>query len=65
MEFVKDRLDDINALHGKGAFPVTEFTRSTHSISVYDSVVVFEKRPQGVRQAIVTEAIPGPGLAAP
>ena len=60
MEFVKDRLDDINALHGKGAFPVTEFTRSSQSISVYDSIVAFEKRPQGVRQAPVTEAIPAP-----
>jgi hypothetical protein len=61
MEFVKDRLDDINALHAKGAFPVTDFTRSTHSISVYDSIVAFEKRPQGIRHSIATEGVPAPG----
>lgn len=54
MELVKDRLDDINAFHARGAIPVTPFTKSTQSISVYDSVVVFERRPQGIRQAPIT-----------
>lgn len=54
MELVKDRLDDINAIHARGAIPVTPFTKSTQSISVYDSVVVFERRPQGIRQAPIT-----------
>lgn len=54
MEFVKDRLDDINAVHARGALSVSSFTRSTDAICCYDSVVVFERRPQGTRQAPVT-----------
>ena len=54
MELVKDRLDDINAFHAKDAIPITAFTKSTQSISVYDSVVVFERKPQGLRQAPIT-----------
>lgn len=54
MEFVKDKLDEINALHTRGALPVSEFTRSTDFITCYDSVVAFEKRPQGERQAPIT-----------
>ena len=54
MELVKDRLDDINAFHTKGAIPITPFTKSTQSISIYDSVVVFERKPQGIRQAPIT-----------
>lgn len=57
MEFVKDRLDDINAAHSRGALPVSDFTRSTDCIATYDSVVVFEKRPQGRRQAPITGAM--------
>ena len=58
MEYVKDRLDDINAFHAKGALPITGFTRTTESITTYDSVVVFEKRPQGLRSAPITAAMP-------
>lgn len=57
MEFVKDRLDDINAAHTKGALPITDFTRFTDCVACYDSIVVFEKRPQGVRQAQITKAM--------
>ncbi len=54
MEFAKDRLDEINAVHTRGAIPVSAFTRTTDSITCYDSVVVFERRPQGARQAPIT-----------
>ncbi len=54
MELVKDRLDDLNAVHARGAIPVSSFTRSTNAVCCYDSVVVFERRPQGARQAPVT-----------
>ncbi len=54
MEFVKDKLDEINAFHSRGAMPVSDFTRTTDSISCYDSVVVFERRAQGERQAPIT-----------
>ena len=54
MEFTKDKLDEINAFHTRGAIPVSQFAKTTDSISIYDSVVVFEKRPQGSRQAFIT-----------
>jgi 23S rRNA U2552 (ribose-2'-O)-methylase RlmE/FtsJ len=57
MEFVKDRLDDINAVHSRDALPVSSFTRSTNAICCYDSLVVFERRPQGARQAPMTKAM--------
>lgn len=57
MEFVKDRIDDLNAFHTRGALPVSAFTRSTRAICVYDSVVVFERKPQGVRFAPKTMAM--------
>jgi hypothetical protein len=53
MEFSKEKTDEINAVHTRGALPPTEFTASTDSITFYDSIVVFEKRPQGFRQALV------------
>lgn len=54
MEFVKDRLDALNAVHTRGAIAVSAFTASTDCIACYDSVVVFERRPQGSRQAPIT-----------
>lgn len=57
IEFVKEKLDEINALHTKGALPVSEFTRSTGCIACYDSMIVFEKRRQGTRQAISTRGM--------
>lgn len=62
MEFVKDRLDEINAMHTRGEMPVTEFTLATDAICCYDSVVVFERRRQGQRQAPITQAAAGNGL---
>ena len=54
MEFVKQKLDELNAAHTKKVLPITEFTRSTDFIACYDSVVAFERRKQGFRQAPVT-----------
>ena len=58
IEFAKAKIDELNATHVRGDFPVTEFTQSTDSIAFYDSIVVFEKRPQGKRQHVVTIAMP-------
>ena len=58
MEFVKNKLDEINAVHTKGKLPISKFTRSTDYVACYDSVVVFERRPQGMRQAPITNAMP-------
>lgn len=54
IEFTKDKLDEINAVHTRGALPVSAFTRSTDCIAIYDSIVAFERRPQGARQAPIT-----------
>lgn len=57
MEFTKQKLDEINAVHTRNALPTTEFTRSTDCIACYDSIVVFERRRQGRRQAPITEGM--------
>lgn len=57
MEFAKQKLDEINAVHTRGAQLITEFTRATDYIAFYDSVVVFERRRQGHRQANITKAM--------
>ncbi|WP_421387261.1 CmcI family methyltransferase [Agrobacterium tumefaciens] len=57
MEFTKTKLDEINAVHTRGAVETTTFTRSTRSITIYDSICVFEKAPQGKRQAPITEPL--------
>jgi SAM-dependent methyltransferase len=58
MEFTKQKLDEINAVHTRGAVPPTRFTAETAAICVYDSIVVFERAPQGRRQAPMTERMP-------
>lgn len=57
IEYTKNKLDELNAVHTRGALPITPFTRSTDCIAVYDSIVVFEKKPQGTRQATLTEPL--------
>lgn len=57
MEFVKGKLDELNASHTRDALPVSEFTRSTNFIACYDSVVAFERRRQGARQAPITQGM--------
>ena len=64
MEFTKARMDDLNAVHTRGKLPVTPFTASTRSICVYDSIVVFERRPQGHRFAPRTGPMPLEHMAA-
>ena len=57
MEFVKHKMDEINAVHTRNTLPISEFTRSTDCIACYDSIVVFERRRQGARQAPITEGM--------
>lgn len=59
-ELCKDKVDDLNAVHTNGELPVTNFTATTDSITFYDSVIVFEKRPQGFRQAPITSGMNNP-----
>lgn len=57
IEFVKDKFDEINAPHSKGAVSMTEFTKSTDYIACYDSMVVFERRRQGARQDLISKGM--------
>jgi SAM-dependent methyltransferase len=43
IERSKSLIDSLNAYHSRGAVVVDEFARTTMSMHVYDSVVVFEK----------------------
>ena len=54
IEFAKSKIDEINAVHTRGKVPISLFTQGTDSVVFYDSVVVFEKRKQGTRQAPIT-----------
>jgi hypothetical protein len=46
MEYTKDLLDRINFAHLKQFRKDDPFGNSTHSITVYDAMVVFERRPK-------------------
>lgn len=54
IEFTKSKIDELNAFFSRGSQEVTEFTKSTQSINIYDSIVVFEKRPQSNRTDLKT-----------
>lgn len=43
IELCKDRIDQLNAEHSRGAISESEFSTSTTSIHFYDSLVVFER----------------------
>lgn len=44
MEYAKNLMDQLNAWHSKDPeFVVDEFTRTTRSMHIYDSIIVFEK----------------------
>jgi hypothetical protein len=59
IELCKGLIDEMNALYTNGEVPVTTFTTGTDSMTFYDSVVVFEKRPQGKRQTSRTGPMGG------
>jgi hypothetical protein len=61
IELAKGLMDEINAVHSRGALPPSAFTRSTFGMSVYDSIIAFERRPQGIRSAPITEPMPPAG----
>ncbi len=63
MELAKDLMDSLNAAHTRGALPISDFTASTFSMSVYDSIIAFERRPQGARLAPVTQPMPRKDIA--
>lgn len=50
----KDMIDDLNAYHTRGVIERSEFTRTTSSIHVYDSIVVFEKSPHPAPSKVIS-----------
>jgi hypothetical protein len=60
IETAKLLVDELNAVHTRGALAPTEFTAATFSMSFYDSVIAFEKRPQGHRHAPITAGMNNP-----
>jgi SAM-dependent methyltransferase len=51
IEYCKSLIDEINADHTRGTLDPTDFTRATHSMHFYDSIVVFEKGRHTSKQA--------------
>jgi cephalosporin hydroxylase len=43
IEIAKSLIDELNSDHFRDADAVTEFTRTTHAMCFYDSVIVFER----------------------
>ncbi len=51
IEYCKSLIDELNADHSRGALTATEFTRTTISMHIYDSVVVFERGRNLIKHA--------------
>lgn len=46
IEFTKNKVDELNSNYTRGELEVSEFTKQTQCVSVYDSIIVFDRRPQ-------------------
>lgn len=59
LEYTKTLVDRLHAWHSKdpAALAVDAFTRSTHGLHIYDSVVVLEKRPMEPPRQFLTKGI--------
>lgn len=57
IEYIKDKIDELNAVHTRGAIGPTLFTATTNSINIYDSVIVLEKRIQVTRKPVATHGM--------
>ena len=51
IEYAKDLIDELNAIHTK-ILPESEFSNNTHSITFYDSMIVFQKGGMKWKQAV-------------
>ena len=69
MEFSKNFIDSLNAFHSPDpeSLPISDFTRTTHALHYYDSVLVIEKRPRTApeSQRTGTQSIPDELFAPP
>lgn len=57
IDYSKHLVDELNADHSRGQLSPTEFTRSTLSMHIYDSIIVFEKGRHGEKHALITGAV--------
>jgi cephalosporin hydroxylase len=60
IEYCKYKIDELSAFHFRQKLAPTKFTADTNSMTFYDSVVVFEKRPQGWRHSVITRGMDEP-----
>jgi hypothetical protein len=51
MDFIKNKLDELHGCYNK---KITDFTKITDSINIYNNIVIFEKRIQGNKIDIKT-----------
>jgi hypothetical protein len=54
IEFSKKHIDELNACHSRGVVKETEITQTTQCISIYDSIIVYDKRRQSKKFDIKT-----------
>lgn len=52
IEYSKSKLDDLNAIHSRGALPESYFSKNTKAIHAYDSIIFFEKEYQSTREVL-------------
>lgn len=54
IEYAKELIDELNAVHTK-ILPSTNFTNETHSITFYDSMIVFKKGGSRWKQPVSSQ----------
>lgn len=57
IEFSKAKVDELNAQLSGGLLEVTDFSKTTTGMHFYDSIVVFQKRPQPERRDFRTKGV--------
>lgn len=57
IEYMKGKVDELHASYMGDELRPTPFSKTTRSVSFYDSIVAIERQPQGTRQRIVTSAM--------
>jgi hypothetical protein len=53
IEFCKDKLDELNAARSQGAVTRTTFSKSTKAMTMYESIVFFERAPYARSESLL------------
>jgi hypothetical protein len=56
IETAKTHMDELNAMHTRGALSPTRFTASTLSMHVYDSLIVYERGRRPPNMSVMADA---------